>query len=162
MKSSVYIESSIPSFYYEIRTEPDIVSRKAWTVIWWDEYRFDYDLVTSIAVLDELNTGYYPNQNKVIEPVDELPSLPMVQEILEIVQYYISNFVMPNNPVGDAIHLALASFYKCDYLLTWNCKHLANANKFRHIQRINTILGLYVPFLVTPLELLGGKSDAVR
>ena len=41
------------------------------------------------------------------------------------------------------------------YLLTWNCRHLANANKFGHIRRVNTLLGLYVPSLVTPLELLG-------
>ena len=59
------------------------------------------------------------------------------------------------DPRGDALHLALASFYKCDFLLTWNCTHLANANKFGHIRRINVMLGLNVPLLVTPLELLG-------
>ena len=62
---------------------------------------------------------------------------------------------MPADPRGDALHLALASFYKCDFLLTWNCTHLANANKFGHIRRINVMLGLNVPLLVTPLELLG-------
>jgi hypothetical protein len=66
---------------------------------------------------------------------------------------------MPNNPVGDALHLALASYHKCDFLLTWNCKHLANANKFHHIRRVNTILGLYAPLLVTPLELLGDEAN---
>ena len=66
---------------------------------------------------------------------------------------------MPDDPVGDALHLALASYYKCDFLLTWNCRHLANANKFDHIRRINTLLGLFVPALVTPLELLGEHDD---
>jgi hypothetical protein len=64
--------------------------------------------------------------------------------------------------VGDALHLthlALASYHKCDFLLTWNCRHLANANKFGYIRRVNTLLGLYVPLLVTPLELLGGIDD---
>ena len=56
---------------------------------------------------------------------------------------------------GDALHLAIASYHRCDFLVTWNCKHLANANKFGHIRRINGILGLSVPSLVTPLELLG-------
>ena len=65
---------------------------------------------------------------------------------------------MPDDPVGDALHLAIASYHKCDFLLTWNCRHLANANKFGHIRRVNTLLGLYVPLLVTPLELLGGKE----
>jgi hypothetical protein len=66
---------------------------------------------------------------------------------------------MPADPTGDALHLALASHHKCDFLLTWNCLHLANANKFGHIRRINTMLGLFTPTIVTPLELLGG-SDA--
>ena len=53
------------------------------------------------------------------------------------------------------MHLALASFYKCDYLVTWNCKYLANARKFGHIHRVNTLLGLFVPTLLTPHELMG-------
>ena len=66
---------------------------------------------------------------------------------------------MPTDPTGDALHLALASFYRIDFLLTWNCKHLANANKFGHIRRINTRLGLYVPNIVTPLELLDDEDN---
>jgi hypothetical protein len=54
--------------------------------------------------------------------------------------------------------LALASYHRCDFLVTWNCQHLANANKFGHIRGINTMLGLFVPAIVTPLELLG-ESD---
>jgi hypothetical protein len=74
---------------------------------------------------------------------------------LEIVKTYIRHFLMPAQPGGDAAHLALASYHKCDFLLTWNCEHLANANKFQHIRRVNTMLGLFVPNLVTPLELVG-------
>jgi hypothetical protein len=60
-------------------------------------------------------------------------------------------------PVGHlpVVHLALASYHRCDFLVTWNCQHLANANKFGQIRRINGILGLFVPELVTPMELLG-------
>jgi hypothetical protein len=64
---------------------------------------------------------------------------------------------MPKYPLGDALHLAIASYYKCDFLLTWNCRHLANANKFGHIRQVNVMLGLYVPLLVTSLELMGEK-----
>ena len=78
-------------------------------------------------------------------------------EIRGIVEVYIERNVMPRNPLGDALHLALASYYKFDYLLTWNCKHLANANKFNHIRQVNTLLGLHVPILTTPLELMGGE-----
>ena len=66
---------------------------------------------------------------------------------------------MPANPVGDALHLALASYHRCDFLVTWNCQHLANATEFANIRRVNTVLGLWVPMLVTPLELLGGHEN---
>ena len=54
---------------------------------------------------------------------------------------------------GDAMHLSIASYYKIDYLLTWNCNHLANANKKQHIRILNTKLNLSVPEIITPLEL---------
>ncbi|RKZ44785.1 MAG: hypothetical protein DRR16_25055 [Candidatus Parabeggiatoa sp. nov. 3] len=66
---------------------------------------------------------------------------------------------MPNNTTGDALHLAVASNHKCDILLSWNCKNLANANKFTHIRYVNNLLSLYVPILITPLELLGENHD---
>jgi len=156
MKPVVYIETSIPSFYYEIRPEPDMVARKMWTREWWDEHRNQYTLVTSAVVLEELEGGEYPNQNEVIALVKELPVLHLDLTIREIVETYIQPTLMPRDPVGDALHLAIASFHKCDFLLTWNCTHLANANKFGHIRRLNTLLGLYVPILTTPELLIGG------
>lgn len=160
MKPKVYIETSIPSFYHEIRTEPEMVARQQWTRQWWEESRNDYLLVTSVAVLDELNTGDYLNKDKCIELVSDLLLMPVEPEIAEIVKAYIQHKVMPDDPVGDALHLALASFHKCDFLLTWNCRHLANANKFGHIRRVNAMLGLYIPLLVTPLGLLGGRGES--
>ena len=149
----VYIETSIPSFYYATRTDPEAVARKNWTQHWWDFKRSTYDIFTSEAVLDELERGDYPSQNEALALLARVPVLVVEVPVLEIVESYIRWSVMPADPTGDALHLALASYYKCDFLLTWNCKHLANANKFRHIQRVNTMLGLYVPSLVTPLEL---------
>ena len=67
---------------------------------------------------------------------------------------------MPADPSFDALHLALASYHKCEFLVTWNCQHLANANKFGHLRRVNNLLGLYVPVLVTPLELLGENDES--
>ena len=159
MKPRVYIETSIPSFYHEVRVEPEMVARRDWTRQWWDEVSDDYLLVSSVAVLDELQSGDFPNKDQAIELLSSLPLVPLELEIAEIVRVYIEHKVMPNDPVGDALHLALASFHKCDFLLTWNCRHLANANKFGHIRRVNAMLGLYIPLLVTPLELLGGRDE---
>lgn len=158
MKPRVYIETSIPSFYHDVREEPEMVARCIWTRQWWDERRDDYDVFTSEAVIDELTAGEYPSKQQVLDLVGSVPLVPVEPGIAEIVEAYIRHKVMPEDPVGDALHLALASYHKCDFLLTWNCNHLANANKFSHIRRINTILGLYVPTLLTPLEMLGGRE----
>jgi predicted nucleic acid-binding protein len=154
---TIYIETTIPSFYYEVRGEPEMVARRNWTRQWWDERGpRDFDLVTSQAVIDELSRGRFPGKGDALKLVSELELLPVVAEIEEIVAGYISHSLMPKDAVGDALHLALASFYGCDYLLTWNCRHLANANKYRHIRRINVMMDLVTPSLVTPLELLQG------
>ena len=69
---------------------------------------------------------------------------------------------MLNDPKGDALHLALACYYKVDVLLTWNCQHIANANKFDHIRRINFQIGLPTPILATPLNYLDEKKTMIH
>lgn len=154
MKPRVYIESSIPSFYCETRTDMEAVARRNWTQHWWDFKRKSYDLFISPAVLDELNDGDYPTKQSVLSLVTGIAVLPIENQVWEIVETYIRRSLMPADPAGDALHLALASYHECDFLLTWNCQHLANANKFQHIRILNGMLGLFVPSLVTPLELL--------
>jgi len=110
-------------------------------------------------VLDELGSGPSDRSGAWLALVTHLPVLAVSPAIVEIVQAYIRHKLMPANPTGDALHLALASYHKCDFLVTWNCEHLANANKFGHIRRVNTMLGLFVPALVTPMELLGGNDE---
>jgi predicted nucleic acid-binding protein len=161
-KPRVYVETTIPSFYHEPRASADIVVRREWTRQWWKEAPERYELVTSPAVLDELAGGMPEWSRMRLELVRNLPLLPVEPAILEIVETYIRFRLMPADPGGDALHLALASHYKCDFLVTWNCRHLANANKFGHIRRVNTMLGLFVPALVTPLELLGEDDEQGR
>jgi hypothetical protein len=155
MKPSVYIETTIPSFYYEVRTDADMVARRDWTREWWDQHRNKYDIFTSIAVIDELERGKFASRDDAVSFLDPVPFLEITPSIADTVAYYIDNQIMPADPSGDALHLAIASTYKCDFILTWNCKHLANANKFARIRQVNAMLGLFVPSLVTPLELLG-------
>ncbi|HZF11721.1 MAG TPA: type II toxin-antitoxin system VapC family toxin [Thermoanaerobaculia bacterium] len=155
----MYVETTIPSFYHEARTSPDSVARRDWTRQWWKEALDLYQLVTSTAVLDELAGGSAERGALRLDLVRALPILPIDPAIIEIVEAYIRYKLMPTDPGGDAMHLALASYHKCDFLVTWNCRHLANANKFGHIRRVNTMLGLFVPALVTPLELLGGSDE---
>ena len=156
--SRIYIETTIPSFYYEVRTDATMVARRQWTREWFDTSILSDEIVTSAAVLEELERGAFPGRADAILMIQEITPLQINEDIRRIVREYIARKLMPADPSGDAFHLAVASFYGCDFLATWNCKHLANANKFGDIARINGILDLAVPALVTPLELIG-KGD---
>lgn len=153
MRRRIYIETTIPSFYFEARQEVEMVARREWTRHWWSRARQADELVTSEAVLDELAKGDFEARGSCLELLEALGLVPVVPAIAEIVEASIAHNLMPRDPAGDALHLALASYHRCDFLVTWNCRHLANANKFDHIRRVNGILGLFVPSLVTPLEL---------
>ncbi len=105
-------------------------------------------------MISELEETPPPKRAKALALIAELRLLPYPLEIAEIVEVYFAHKLMPLEAQGDADHLALASFQNCDMLVTWNCKHFANANKFGHIHRVNALLGLRTPALVTPLQLL--------
>ena len=98
--------------------------------------------------------GPIPKKQETLKLIEPIELLSIDETIVEIVDAYVENKVMPQDPRGDALHLAVASYHRCQFLLTWNCAHLANANKFEHIRHINHVLGPYVPTLTTPLELL--------
>lgn len=157
----IYIETTIASFYHEMRLEPEMIARRNWTRRWFDAARTGADeLVTSLAVDAELRAGDFPHRDAALALLADLPLIDLDESVAEVVDAYISHKVMPNDPQGDALHLAAASFHRCDFLVTWNCRHLANANKFGHVRRVNGILGIGNPVLVTPLELLQeGAAD---
>lgn len=159
MQTRIYIETTIPSFYHTQRTDPQSVARMHWTRQWWDDLTVNDVLLSSIAVLEELRQGTGPMTPLRIGLLNEVLLLPITEEVIEVAQVYIDRKAMPCDPTGDALHLAIASFYKVDALLTWNCRHLANANKFDHIRRINFGLGLPTPLLVTPLNYLNGEDN---
>jgi hypothetical protein len=150
---TVYIETSVPSFFFETRTEPEMIARRNWTRLWWKTYSPNYRMVTSDGVFAELGRGNYDFQEDALSLMKDIQTLQVEDDIATIIDVYIGNHLMPKERIGDALHLALASFHKCDFLLTWNCTHIANANKFEHIRIVNTRLGLFVPSLVTPMEL---------
>ena len=156
---SLYLDTTIPSYYYDQRKSLDIRYRRKITRNWWNNEKNFFSLYISELVLVELQRGNYPQKEKVIRLVKDVSILPIVSEIEDIVREYLKNFLMPRIDVGDAFHLAYASFFKIDYLLTWNCNHLANVNKKRHIEAINRKLKLFVPEIITPLQLFKETGD---
>lgn len=159
MNQLIYVETSIPSFYFETRPGAQMVARREWTREWWELAKWRDALFTSAVVIAELQET--PDSGKRQEMIDllaDVPRLPYTDEIDAIVEVYLHHKLMPVDSGGDAHHLALASFHRCDTLVTWNCKHIANPNKTDHIRMVNGSLGLHTPQLLTPLELIESTS----
>ena len=126
---TVYIETTVPSFYYTARTDPESVARMHWTRQWWGNYAATFTLVTSAAVIDELRRGSSDKTQERLALLDGMIVLPITDEIVEIAQIYIDKLVMPKAP-GDALHLAIASYHKVDALL------IPNATKIMYYRSI--------------------------
>lgn len=156
---SVYIETTIPSFYFETRRHPTIVAWRASTRRWWDLFRDRYELVTSRAVFNEIAESPASKAKQMIRLLDSVKILDEPPELSQIVSFYVKNKLMPADAEGDAAHLAIASWHQVDFLLTWNCRHLANMNKAAHLRVINTRLGLKSPILTTPDTLVPEQSE---
>jgi hypothetical protein len=137
------------------------LARQRWTREWWDVIAPSFDLHSSDAVIAELQRGTLEAlKTQRIELISGLNLLELSDDVIEIATIYVDRLVMPRDGSGDAVRLALASYYSLDVLLTWNCKHLANPNKFGHIDRVNDELGLSTPLLTTPLNYLSeDESD---
>ena len=159
--TSVYIETTIPSFYHTARKDTRSMARRRWTREWWGEIAPCFQLHSSDAVIAELQHGTLEDlKAQRIELISGLNLLEVSNYVTEIATIYVDRLVMPRDGAGDALHLALASYYALDVLLTWNCKHLGNPNKFGHIHRVNGELGLSTPLLTTPLNYLSeDESD---
>jgi len=151
MKPTVYIETTIPSYYCDRRTE--IARQTARTREWWDHERGNYECFVSAVVVDELEDGDYPTRDQCLSLVSDLPLLDVTADVETIANIYADHKLMPKPPVRDALHVAIASVYRMDYLLTWNCAHIANANKAVHLERLNAKLHLGLPRLITPEQL---------
>lgn len=154
MSQLIYIETSIPSFYYETRQATRFQAMREWTREWWDVARLRDELVTAEPVLAELERSPEPKRAQALALLEPLPLLDDVEEVDLLVAVYFKNKLMPRDAAGDARHLALATFHECAILATWNCRHIANANKQEHIRQVNASLGYATPVLTTPFELL--------
>jgi predicted nucleic acid-binding protein len=152
MRKTIYLDSTIPSYLFDQRDS--IREFIELTKKWWIEERERFRVVISDATIIEVSKGNHPYKEQILrECIPGLEVLPAHERLEEIVRVYIGNHLMPGGATGDAVHLAYASFYKADFLMTWNCNHLANANKKQHIAVINTRLKLAIPEIVTPMEL---------
>ncbi len=159
MARSVYIETTIPGAYYDERDDVVSLFQRHQTRLWWAECRPRFELYTSEAVLAELRQGSFPCQAEALGLLEDVPVLPVDDEIAGVARVYIEHLVMPRGQMGDSFHLAFACVHALDYLVTWNCRHLANPRKVAHIAEINRRLGLLTPTILTPQMLVEEDSN---
>jgi hypothetical protein len=162
MKSSIYIETSIPS-YLTARPSRD-VRAAGWQQItsqWWDECRQNYDLYISELVITEASSGNPDAAERRLHILEGINELTIDEEVEHVANKLIENEAMPATAQADAIHIAIAAVQRVDYFLTWNCRHINNAKMKPVIRKVCADLGYTCPEICTPLELLGEESNDV-
>ncbi len=156
MPRRVYIETTIPS-YLTARPSRDILqaARQQLTREWWDVERRNYDLCISQIVLDEAAAGDAEAAQRRLAVIDTLPLLDLTFEVDGLAETIMQSGLLPASASRDAVHIAVAAVHQVHFLLTWNCRHIANATIFRDLQHIIMSAGYDVPVICTPEELLG-------
>jgi hypothetical protein len=158
--TTVYIETSIVS-YLRQRPSSQIIAaaRQVLTHRWWDHESNNYELVISQYILDEAAEGDPELSLERLNALNGIPLLKLDPKIANIATEIMSRSVLPEKAQVDALHIAVASYHKIDYLLTWNCKHIANAKILPRIHKVLSDLDCKIPMICTPEEMLGDDSN---
>ena len=155
-RPSLYLETTIVS-YLTARPSGDLLAA-AWqksTVDWWYNQRLNFDLYISEIVLEEAGRGDREMAQKRLELMEELPRLSINDDVTALANIFLCEGTLPEKAIDDALHIAIASVHRMDYLLTWNCRHIDNAQIKPLLRRICTKNNLSCPEICTPQELMG-------
>jgi len=157
VSETVYIETSILG-YLTARPSRDIVvaANIEVTKEWWNIRRGDFQLYSSQAVVKETSQGDVVIASQRLEILANLSLLDLNQAVLDLAEQFLERSNLPAKADIDAVHIATATVHGMDYLLTWNCKHIANAQIQGKLTEISLDFGYELPILCTPYELLGG------
>jgi hypothetical protein len=157
-KLKIYLDTSIINFLFA-DDAPDL---KEINIDFFENYMFNYDIEISDIVITEINKT--KNQEKrellfnAINKYKLLIKNKLSEEIFEFAKYYIDYGIIPENKPEDAQHIAFATFYEFDILLSWNFKHLANINKQMLVNSLNLQKGYNKPLLLlNPMEVMYEK-----
>ena len=155
MKPRVYLETTIPS-YLTARSSRDLViaAHQQVTQEWWSNRRVAFELYVSQVVIQEAGGGHDEAARKRLEVLEDLPLVDIDDEVAELGQALLADVPLPAKAAIDAIHIAAAVVSGMDYLLTWNCKHIANAALRSRIEGVCRSRGYDPPVICTPEELL--------
>ena len=160
-KPTVYIETSVIG-YLTSRLSGDLITaaHQKLTRVWWDQRRSKFALHISDFVLREISAG---DPTAVQERLDvlgnDVAELPTPPQAAELARALIQQGAVPPKAAIDALHVAVAAIHGIDYLMTWNCRHIANATMRDRIAAVIQNRGYKPPVLCTPEELMGDNDD---
>lgn len=158
MNPSVYVETSVIS-YLSAKQSRDIVvaAHQQLTRQWWRNRR-SYRLFVSQIVRDEAAVGDPTARARRLRVLRGFPALAVTDEATRLAGELVRRGALPKKATVDAFHIGIAAAHQIEYLLTWNCKHIANATMRGTIEAICRSAGLTPPIICTPEELPSGSS----
>jgi hypothetical protein len=163
MKPAVYIETSIIG-YLASRPSRDLVtaSNQALTRDWWQRDRNKYELFIALPVVDECSGGDPEAARERMVFLSDIPLLGVSIDAENLAAQFLTQIPLPAKAKVDALHLAVCTVHGIDYLLTWNCTHLANPSLQRRIIEICDSFGMWPPAICTPQQLLGDYRSLIE
>lgn len=158
--ATVYIETSIIS-YLTARPSPTLLgaAHQQVTRDWWVHHRHRFEQFVSPLVLDEASRGDPEAAARRMEALAGFAVLDPTQSAAELVDILISEGALPSVARDDATHVAIATVHRMDFLITWNCRHIDNAEKKPLIRSVCAVHGYTCPEICTPEELMGGTTN---
>jgi predicted nucleic acid-binding protein len=157
VKQSLYLETSVIGAYLD-NGEP---FRRDLTIRWWEHEMPDYRAVVSPLVKRELERVAEPHRSSYLNLIASLEQVELTEEATILAEGYVSRGIFHRKYIADALHVAIASVHKVDYLVTWNFGHLANVRRQARIRLFNTAAGFYVPMIVTPEFLVSEATERI-
>jgi hypothetical protein len=155
MLSTVYLETSIISYLTGRATRNVVITaRQQLTRRWWDTQRQQFELFVSPLVLQEAAAGNPTMSQRRLAMVRGVPVLAVTPEATTVAEQLVQNGPLPKKAEVDALHIGIAAVHGMEYVLTWNCKHIANARMRSQIEAICRDLGYEPPIMCTPEELM--------
>jgi predicted nucleic acid-binding protein len=158
LKQSLYLETSVVGAYLD-NGEP---FRRDLTIRWWERELSEYRAVVSPLVARELERVPEPHRTGYLKLVAPLEHLDVSEEAAILAEGYVTRGIFHRKYLGDALHVAIASVNKIDYLVTWNFGHLANVRRQARIRLFNTAAGFFSPVIVTPEFLVSELTEKDR
>ncbi len=160
MPDAVFIETTIPS-YYVARPSRNLVqlTRQELMREWGDFHRATYDLYISQVVLDEAADGESTMAADRLRLLDGLRLLDVDEQVSALADEIVRRVILPPAAARDALHISCAAVHQMQFLLTWNCRHIANPHLRERLRACLSRHGIDLPVICTPEEFIGDDDN---